>query len=68
MAVRTQARGRGIASAMTRLLVETARDADCHCVVLMASEMAVGVYARHGFAAHCTIDVHATGALWARDR
>ena len=68
MAVRSEARGRGIASAMTQLLVEAARDAGCHRVVLMASEMAVGVYARHGFVAHCTIDVHATGSLWAQDR
>jgi GNAT superfamily N-acetyltransferase len=67
MAVRTEARGRGIASAMTQLLVETAQEAGAHRVVLMASEMAVGVYARLGFVGHCTIDVHATGTLWARD-
>ena len=68
MTVRTPARGRGIASAMTRILVETARQAGCHRVVLMASEMAVGVYARLGFGAHCTIDVYASASLWARHR
>ena len=63
MSVAAAARGRGIASAMTRALVAAARAEGSQRVVLMASEMAAGVYERAGFVPHCTIDVHATGTL-----
>lgn len=64
MSVLPEARGRGVASALTRRLVEHARSLGCSRVVLHSSEMAAGVYARAGFVARCTLDVYATAPLW----
>jgi GNAT superfamily N-acetyltransferase len=64
MSVQPQARGKGVAQGLTATLLQRAQELDCHRVVLHASEMAVGVYRRAGFAERCSLTVYATTRLW----
>lgn len=65
MSVLPEARGRGVASALTGALLRRAREEGFSRVALHSSEMAEGVYRRAGFAAVCQLTVWATAALWA---
>lgn len=65
MSVRPAARGRGVASALTHIVLRRARELGCSRVVLHSSEMAVGVYERSGFRAACELPVYANATLWA---
>jgi ribosomal protein S18 acetylase RimI-like enzyme len=64
MSVLPDARGRGVASGLTTVLLERARDAGCTRVVLHSTDMAVGVYRRASFAERCSMDVFATAPIW----
>ena len=64
MSVRPEARGQGIASALTEVLLEQARTLGCRRVVLHSSEMAVGVYGRAGFVERCPLLFFATAPIW----
>lgn len=65
MSVRPQARGRGVASALTDIALRRAKELNCRRVVLHSSEMAVGVYERSGFIKRCDLTVYANSPLWA---
>ena len=65
MSVTPEARGKGVASALTQILVERAATLGCRRVVLHASEMAIGVYERAGFVKQCDLPVYANATLWA---
>jgi ribosomal protein S18 acetylase RimI-like enzyme len=65
MSVRPEARGKGIASALTNIALGRAKELGCRRVVLHSSEMAVGVYERAGFTKRCEIPVYANAMLWA---
>ena len=67
MSVRPQARGRGVAGALTATMLARAREEGHRRMVLHSSEMAVGVYARAGFAPCGELDVYATAPLWSAD-
>jgi GNAT superfamily N-acetyltransferase len=67
MSVRPQARGRGVAGALTTTMLARAREEGHRRMVLHSSEMAVGVYARAGFAPCGALDVYATAPLWSSD-
>ena len=67
MSVRPPARGRGVAGALTTTMLARAREEGHRRMVLHASEVAVGVYARAGFAACGELDVYATAPLWSGD-
>ena len=67
MSVLPEARGRGIAGALTDILVEHAAALGCRRVVLHSSAMAEGVYRRAGFAPCCDLAIHATAAIWSGD-
>jgi ribosomal protein S18 acetylase RimI-like enzyme len=60
-----EARGRGIASGLTTVLISRARDLGCRRVVLHSSGTAVGVYRRAGFVERCRCDLFAT-AVWSK--
>jgi ribosomal protein S18 acetylase RimI-like enzyme len=64
MSVRREARGHGIASGLTTILVEQAKTLGCRRVVLNSSEMAVGVYRRAGFVERCPLLFFATAPIW----
>lgn len=64
MSVQPSARGRGVAGALTAVMLADARERGMERVVLHATDMAVGVYARAGFRACGGADVYATTALW----
>ncbi|MCX8005377.1 MAG: GNAT family N-acetyltransferase [Burkholderiaceae bacterium] len=51
MAVRAEARGRGVGSAILLALIEAARQRGLREVVLHAQQHAIAFYARHGFVA-----------------
>jgi ribosomal protein S18 acetylase RimI-like enzyme len=65
MSVTPEARGKGVASALTQILVGRAEALGCRRVVLHASEMAVGLYERAGFIKQCEMPVYANATLWA---
>jgi ribosomal protein S18 acetylase RimI-like enzyme len=65
MSVRPQARGRGVASALTEVALSRAKELNCRRVVLHSSEMAVSVYERSGFTKRCDLTVYANSPLWA---
>lgn len=67
MSVRPQARGRGVAGALTTTMLGRAGEEGHRRMVLHSSEMAVGVYARAGFAPCGTLDVYATAPLWSNE-
>jgi GNAT superfamily N-acetyltransferase len=66
MSAGPEARGRGLASDMTLLALQKARQLGRRRVVLHASQEAVNVYRRAGFAAHCELPIHGTAPLWTR--
>jgi ribosomal protein S18 acetylase RimI-like enzyme len=68
MSVRPEARGRGIAGALTATLVRRAKELGCRRIVLHASDMAAGVYRRAGFVARCTLDFYATAPIWSGEQ
>lgn len=53
-----EARGRGVATAMTVAALERARARGARLAVLQSTPEAKGVYQRLGFAEHCTIGVY----------
>jgi ribosomal protein S18 acetylase RimI-like enzyme len=61
-----EARGRGIASGMTAVLISRANELGSRRVVLHSSDMAVGVYRRFGFVERCRFTVFATAPLWSQ--
>jgi ribosomal protein S18 acetylase RimI-like enzyme len=65
MSVRPEARGKGIAGAMTDVVLRRARELGCTRVVLHSSQMAVRVYERAGFRKQCDLTVYADAPLWA---
>jgi ribosomal protein S18 acetylase RimI-like enzyme len=67
MSVLPEARGRGIAGALTDILIGHAAALGCRRVVLHSSAMAQGVYRRAGFAPCCDLAIHATAAIWSGD-
>lgn len=67
MSVRPEARGRGIANALTTTLVNQAKELGCRRVILHSSEMALRVYERTGFVERCTLDFFATAPIWSGD-
>ena len=67
MSVRPQARGRGVAGALTTTMLARAHEEGHRRMVLHSSEMAVGVYARAGFEPCGNLDVFATAPLWSGD-
>jgi ribosomal protein S18 acetylase RimI-like enzyme len=64
MSVRPEARGRGIAVALTVAVLARAQNMGFERLVLHATDMAVTVYRRLGFATCATADVHATAPVW----
>jgi GNAT superfamily N-acetyltransferase len=64
MSVTPEARGRGIAGALTTTLLERARALGCSRVVLHSSQMAANLYRRAGFVDCCSMTVYATAPLW----
>lgn len=64
MSVRPQARGRGVAAALTASMIGRALELGCHRVVLHATEMAVGLYRRAGFEHVADAAVYATAPVW----
>ncbi len=64
MSVRPEARGRGVASRLTQILLEVAKADGRERVVLHSSEMAVGVYRRAGFVDRCELQFFATAPIW----
>jgi ribosomal protein S18 acetylase RimI-like enzyme len=65
MSVTPEARGKGVASTLTEVLLDRAESLGCRRVVLHSSEMAVGMYERAGFTRQCEMPVYANAALWA---
>lgn len=61
--VRPNARGYGVASALTALAITRAAALGRKRVVLHSSEMAVKIYQRLGFIERCTMPMYATTAL-----
>lgn len=61
--VRPQARGRGVAEALSRLAIDRAAELGRKRVVLHSSKMAVSVYRRLGFLDRCQLSVYATTSL-----
>ena len=64
MAVRPEARGRGVGGTLTDILLEAAKTERCRRVVLHSSEMAVNVYRRAGFVERCEFRFFATAPIW----
>jgi ribosomal protein S18 acetylase RimI-like enzyme len=64
MSTRPEARGRGVASGLTTVLLRGAKESGCRRAVLHSSDMAVGVYRRAGFVERCRFTVYATAPLW----
>lgn len=64
MSVTPEARGKGVASTLTNILLERAQSLGCERVVLHSSEIAVGIYERAGFIRQCRMPVYADATLW----
>jgi ribosomal protein S18 acetylase RimI-like enzyme len=64
MSVLPEARGMGIASGLTRALIDQAQTLSCARIVLHSSAMARGLYRRTGFTEHCEFRFYATGPIW----
>ena len=60
-----EARRKGIAGALTDIVLRRANELGCRRVVLHSTQMAVGVYERAGFRKHCDLTVYADAPLWA---
>ena len=67
MSVRTEARGRGVAAAMSGAMMRDARERGLRRAVLHSTDMAVGVYRRLGFEECAVATVYATAQLWSHD-
>jgi ribosomal protein S18 acetylase RimI-like enzyme len=67
MSVRPEARGRGVAQALTTALLTRGRAVGCRRVVLQSSAMALELYRRAGFTEHLDVPVYATAPLWSGD-
>ena len=65
MSVRPEARGKGIAGALTDIVLRRAKQLGRRRLVLHASQMAVRVYERGGFKKQCDMTVYADAPLWA---
>jgi GNAT superfamily N-acetyltransferase len=66
MSTRPEARGRGVASGLTTVLIRQAKELGCRRVILHSSDMAVGVYRRQGFVERCRFTVFATEPIWSQ--
>jgi ribosomal protein S18 acetylase RimI-like enzyme len=64
VSVLPEARGRGIASGLTTVMLARAKELGRERVVLHSSDMAIGLYRRAGFVERCRLTVFATAALW----
>ncbi len=64
MSVRPEARGQGVAGGLTAAMMARAKTLGCHRAVLHATDVAVGVYRRTGFAPCGSATVFATAPLW----
>jgi GNAT superfamily N-acetyltransferase len=64
VAVRPEARGQGIATALMRAAIRIGVEAGARRAVLHSSSMALSMYRRMGFVARCELPVFATGALF----
>ncbi len=53
----------GVASGLTRVLIDRAEALGCAKIVLDSSVMARGLYQRTGFVQHCEFRFYATGAI-----
>ena len=67
MSVRSEARGRGVAGALTAAMLADAREQGLERCVLHSTDMAVGVYRRIGFTECARVTVHATAELWSKE-
>jgi ribosomal protein S18 acetylase RimI-like enzyme len=61
MSVLPDARGRGVAAGLTAALLDRAAEAGCRRAVLHATDAAVGIYRRAGFAERCPLGFMHTG-------
>ena len=68
MSVLPEARGRGVAMALTREMILHAQELGCHRMALHATDMAMGAYRKVGFELCATATVYATAPLWSHDR
>jgi ribosomal protein S18 acetylase RimI-like enzyme len=66
MSVVPEARGGGVASAITTAMLSRAKEEGCVRAVLHSSEAAVGLYRRAGFVERCELRVYATSSLWSQ--
>jgi len=64
VAVRPEARGRGVATAVMNDLLGRAKVLGAARCVLHSSSMAISLYERMGFTPRCTFAVWATGPLF----
>jgi GNAT superfamily N-acetyltransferase len=65
MSVLPEARGRGVAQALTTTLLQEAKDRGCRRIVLHSTEMGFPVYRKAGFVERCPLTFFATASLWA---
>ena len=66
MSVVPEARGGGVASAITTAMLRRAQEEGFARAVLHSSEAAVSVYRRAGFVERCELRVYATNSLWSQ--
>ena len=64
VAVRPEARGQGIATALMNDAIRIGVEAGARRAILHSSSMALSMYQRMGFVARCALPVFATGALF----
>ena len=64
MSVRPEARGRHVASGLTAAMMTRAQALGCHRAVLHATDRAVGLYRRVGFAPCGSATIFATAPVW----
>jgi GNAT superfamily N-acetyltransferase len=64
VAVRPEARGQGIATALMHRAIAIGRDAGARRAVLHSSTMAASMYRRMGFVERCRLPVYASAALF----
>lgn len=67
MSVLPEARGRGIAKALTNVLIARARELDRRRVILHSTDMAAELYRQAGFTACGEAWVYATAPIWSHD-
>jgi len=64
VAVKPEARGRGVATALMNEAIDRGKQAGARRCILHSSSMAKGMYGRMGFVERCEIPVFATDALF----